>query len=50
MGHRLDAAVAGDGQQALISNGSIVNLDMGEFGDEGRLEQPGVIQPGVVKS
>ena len=50
MGHRLDAAVAGDGQQALIGNGGMVDLDVGEFGDGGRLEKTGIVQPGAVES
>ena len=49
MGHRLDVVVVGDGQQAIISNSSVVNPDMGELGDGGCLEQTGIIQPSVVK-
>ena len=49
MGHRLNAVVASDGQQALIGNGGMVDLDMGELGDGGRLEQTGVVQPGPIK-
>ena len=49
MGHRLNPIVAGDGQQSLVSNSSVVDPDMGELGDGGCLEQPGIIQPGVVK-
>ena len=37
MGHRLDAAVASDGQQALIGNGGVVDPDVGELGDGGCL-------------
>ena len=36
MGHWLDAVVASDGQQALIGNGGMVDLDVGELGDGGR--------------
>ena len=49
MGHRLDAAVAGDGQQALIGNGGMVDLDVGEFGDGGCSKQTGIIHPGAVE-
>ena len=49
MGHRLDIVVAGDGQQALVCHSGMVNLDVGEFGDGGCLEQTGIIQPGAVK-
>ena len=49
MGHRLDAVVTGDSQQALIGNSGMVDLDVGEFGDRGCLEQTGIIQPGVVE-
>ena len=49
MGHRLDAAAACDGQQALVSNSGVVDLDVGELGDGGRLEQAGIIQPGAVE-
>ena len=49
MGHRLDVVVAGDGQQALIGNGGVVELDVGELGDRCRLEQPGIVQPGAVE-
>ena len=49
MGHRLDAVVASDGQQALLGNGGMVDLDVGELGDGGRLEQTGIIQPGAVE-
>ena len=49
MGHRLDVVVAGDSQQSIISNSSVVNPDMRELGDGGCLEQTGIIQPGVVK-
>ena len=49
MGHRLDVVVAGDSQQSIISNSSVVNPDMGELGDGGCLEQTGIIQPSVVK-
>ena len=47
MGHRLDVTVIGDGQQALVGNGGVVDLDVGELGDGGRLEQAGIIQPGA---
>ena len=50
MGHRLDAVVASDGQQALIGNGGMVYLDVGELGNGGRLEQTSIIQPGAVES
>ena len=43
MGHWLDAVVASDGQQALIGNGGMVDLDVGELGDGGRLEQTGSV-------
>ena len=49
MGHRMDVVVAGNGQQTLVSNGSVVDPDMGELGDGSRLEQAGIIQPGAVK-
>ena len=49
MGHRLDAAVAGDGQQALVCHSGMVDLNVGELGDGGRLEQTGIIQPGAVE-
>ena len=49
MGHRLDAVVAGDGQQTLVCNGGMVDLDVGELGNGGRLEQTGVVQPGAVE-
>ena len=49
MGYRLNAVVAGAGQQALIGNGGMVDLDVGELGDGSRLEQTGIIQPGPVK-
>ena len=42
MGHRLDVVVAGDSQQSIISNSSVVNPDMGELGDGGCLEQTGM--------
>jgi len=38
MGHRLDAAVAGDGQQPLVGHGGMVDLNVGELGNGGRLE------------
>ena len=49
MGHRLDAVVAGDSQQSIISNSSVVDPDVGEFGDGGCSKQTGILQPGVVK-
>ena len=49
MGHRLDPAVAGDGQQALVCNGGMVDLDVGELGNRGCLEQSGIVQPGAVE-
>lgn len=49
MGHWLDVVVAGDSQQSIISNSSVVDPDMRELGDGGCLEQTGIIQPSVVK-
>ena len=49
MGHRLDPAVPGDGQQTIIGNCGMVDLDVGELGDGGCLEQPAVVQPGAVE-
>ena len=49
MGHRGDRVVACDGQQALVCDGGMVDLDVGEFGNSGCLEQPGIIQPGAVE-
>ena len=49
MGHRLDAVVAGDGQQALVCHSGMVDLNVGELGNGGRLEQTGIVQPGAVE-
>ena len=49
MGHWLDVVVAGDSQQSIISNSSVVDPDMRELGDGGCLEQTGIIQPGTVE-
>ena len=44
-----DPAVAGNSQQTFIGNCSVVDLDVGELGDGGRLEKAVIIQPGVVQ-
>ena len=49
MGHRLDPAVPGDGQQALVGNGGMVDLDVGELGNGSCLEQTGIVQSGAVE-
>ena len=41
----MDVVVAGDSQQSIISNSSVVNPDMGKLGDGGCLDQTGIIQP-----
>ena len=49
MGHRMDVVVAGDGQQALVCHSGMVDLDVGELGDGGRLKQPSIVQSGAVE-
>ena len=50
MGYRLNAVVAGAGQQALIGNGGMVDLDVGELGDGAAWSRPASSSPVRLRS